>query len=212
MLNEFLEEYRRLEQLLKQIDKLPDTVLDLESILESEDSERLKVCRILRNYSAHHADAKKFINVADGTLSFMRGLNDKLEAKYLSIKSSLVKAPAVKDTVNIKAALIQLAKNRKYFEKSNKVPCLIVMDKTGKPTAQLTADLLAQALELGNYELTTKLSSILASKSAKAKTFIKEAKSFTLVESSVLKYSDKMLTETTVVVDKKGKYTGLVII
>ena len=61
----FLQSYSELETLLKKSSKLPDTVLDYESTLDAEKTEKLKLCRQIRNYCRHHKDYKSFISVSE---------------------------------------------------------------------------------------------------------------------------------------------------
>lgn len=64
---EFLDAYRRLEDALAHGTKLDaSTVLAYENMLSGNDdteaAEKLKVCRIIRNYMTHHADGSTFLS------------------------------------------------------------------------------------------------------------------------------------------------------
>ena len=57
----FLQKYRALEQSLN---PLHMSVLEFESTLSQDDSEALKLCRIMRNYIVHHPNGESFVMVS----------------------------------------------------------------------------------------------------------------------------------------------------
>lgn len=69
MLEKFLEAYKELEQILRE-DNV--SVLDYENSLSEADKEKLKVCRIIRNYASHND--KKFVTCTKEQIKFLEEL------------------------------------------------------------------------------------------------------------------------------------------
>ena len=82
---EFLDSYRRLEDAISHGTKLSATsVLSYENKLandgDTESSEKLKVCRIMRNYMTHHVDGATFLSATPKMTAFIGKQADKVAA------------------------------------------------------------------------------------------------------------------------------------
>ena len=87
MVNKFLDAYRNLENELRYENK---SVLDYENSLKDQNiQEKLKLCRITRNYIAHQDT--KFVSVNKEMIDFIEKL-----AKDINIKSHTVKDEMIK--------------------------------------------------------------------------------------------------------------------
>lgn len=60
----FLEKYKQLEVILRKHN--PDgSVLQYEETLQTEDMEKLRICRQIRNFMQHHHDGQEFLQATD---------------------------------------------------------------------------------------------------------------------------------------------------
>lgn len=99
---QFLDIYRELETELKAT--LNTTVLDYESKLSPPElQERLKICRVMRNYLTHAE--LDFIEVTDKQLTFLEKQTEKIARGKLVAKDKAKKAPLQKEGCTIKATL-----------------------------------------------------------------------------------------------------------
>lgn len=100
-LKDLLEKYKELEQILRNKEKQigDGSVLSYENTLNQDDLEKLKVCRIIRNYCQHHADYSKFMSI-DGMTSFLDKQIKEIEKQESLVKDIMdkTKAPTLKDT------------------------------------------------------------------------------------------------------------------
>ena len=107
----FLQEYSKTEELLKRIDSLPDTVLDYEATLDAELSEKLRLCRQIRNYCRHHTDYKKFISVGEGMLQFIQDVNRELESHFMHVSDKTKRIKALTSANTLQEALLSVWKS-----------------------------------------------------------------------------------------------------
>lgn len=80
---EFLSVYKVLEQILSSRNM---TVLDYESVLSSDDADKLKTCRIMRNYAAHHSDGDSFLCFSEEQLSFVGQLISRIKSSERTVE------------------------------------------------------------------------------------------------------------------------------
>ena len=199
-LEEFLLEYNRLETLLKKSTDKPVMVLDYENSLTDIDvKEKLKVCRILRNYCRHHEDYSAFVDVTDGMLEFIRGVNFELEKPYLHVSDKTKRVTPISGKDSLKTAVELLAKH-----KTGLLPLVNPDGKTGKDSIDgvVTRDmLLGMISESGS----------LSAKIGKAMT----EKIMGLHPEYFVADPGELLEEYTegdiIVVAKNGRYKGIVV-
>ena len=199
-LEEFLLEYNRLETLLKKSENLPDTVLDFENNLDDLDKkEKLKVCRILRNYCRHHEDYGSFIDCSDGMLTFITSLNKDIEKPFLHISDKTKRIPAVSDKDSLKTVT-------ELFSKY-KPPFIALVNQKGKASSddtdgvislEMLADMVAES-----GSLATKIGKVMTEKIKKCQPEFTVAAPDSLLEC--------YQTGENIVVVKAGKYKGIVI-
>ena len=199
ILEEFLSEYTRLEGLLKRTEALPTTVLDYEnSLTDIETREKLKVCRILRNYCRHHEDYAQFITVSDELLRFMKSMNSELEKPFLHVSDKTKRVTPIMGKDSLKATVLQFAKQKVSF-----LPLVVRTERSGDCvigiiSREMLINMIAQ-------------SETLASKIEKSITpkIIKMQPQYTIADPDDL--LETVSDTERVVVVKDGKYKGIVI-
>lgn len=102
MLEKFLVAYKNLEQALRE-DNV--SVLEYENCLNEENKEKLKVCRIIRNYAAHND--KKFIACTKEQIKFLEDLYfDYIRDKDI-VENYYTKLPLTENKLQSIAQVIQ---------------------------------------------------------------------------------------------------------
>lgn len=110
--NLYLEKYKKLEELLKQSQDCPDSIFDLETSYDnSKEAEKLKLCRLVRNYLQHNVDL--FIEPTIEMTNFLDEEIFKLESKFLKVKDQYTRAKAISEDLTFKEAILLL--NTKNF-------------------------------------------------------------------------------------------------
>ena len=95
--SKFLENYKELEKTLALIGT---DVLNYENIFtNSEDSNKLKLCRMTRNYLQHNND-QNFVEPTDKMIKFLENLNKSLLAKTETNAKKMVKTDKIKIDIN----------------------------------------------------------------------------------------------------------------
>ena len=95
--SKFLENYKELEKTLALIGT---DVLNYENIFtNSEDSNKLKLCRMTRNYLQHNND-QNFVEPTDKMIKFLENLNKSLLAKTETNGKKMVKTDKIKVDIN----------------------------------------------------------------------------------------------------------------
>ena len=105
MNEKFLEAYKALEVELR-LDNI--TVLDYENSLEGTDQEKLKVCRIMRNYMSHNDTT--FIQANNDQIKFINNLILEIRKKSHTVKDEMKRIKTMKYSEPIKNILTQIVK------------------------------------------------------------------------------------------------------
>lgn len=105
MNEKFLEAYKALEAELR-LDNT--TVLDYENTLEGTDQEKLKVCRIMRNYMSHNDTT--FIQATNDQIKFINNLILEIRKKSHTVKDEMKRVKTMRYTEPIKNVLTQIVK------------------------------------------------------------------------------------------------------
>lgn len=139
MNNKFLEAYRGLENELRYENK---SVLDYENkIKDSNTQEKLKLCRICRNYMAHQDT--NFVSASKDMIAFIENLTKEIRLSGDIVKNHVKKAKTAYSTDSIKNIIPLCAKN--------KVP--IVDKKSGQVLYIADADFIVKQLAKNNKKL-----------------------------------------------------------
>ena len=101
MNEKFLDAFRALDSELK---LNGTTVLDYENSLDSTNQEKLKVCRIMRNYMSHNDTT--FIAATNEQIKFLDGLTAELRKKAHTVKDEMKKVTPIKYS----AAIVEITK------------------------------------------------------------------------------------------------------
>lgn len=104
-LSKFLDAYKALETAIRNnsslLGRLPfvgencvgiASVRDLEDAVTDEDlRDKLRLCRMVRNYAQHHDDASSFVGISDGMLSFVQSMAKTINLVGGSYKDCMTK-------------------------------------------------------------------------------------------------------------------------
>lgn len=133
----FLQSYSLLEETLKE--KTGQSILDYENTLNrSNEAEKLKVCRILRNYASHHQDGVQFLSLPEMT-KFLESENLQFKSIHVTVEKVAVKQEPITDKTNLKQAVSLLSKAKEKY-----VP---IIGQDRHITGILTPDSLIKAIE-----------------------------------------------------------------
>lgn len=139
MNNKFLDAYRNLENELRAENK---TVLEYENSLQDANvQEKLKLCRITRNYLSHQDT--KFVLATKEMISFIENLTKEIRLNGSLVKDEMKKVKAIYSNENIKNIIQLCAKNI--------VP--IIDKKTNKVLYLVDSDILVKNLASGNKKI-----------------------------------------------------------
>ena len=149
----FIETYKELESLVRE---KYDSVRTYEETLQDEDSKKLQLCRIIRNYIQHNSDYESFISISPGMQSFLDDLVYSLHCKNGILKDhmqSIAKFGCLFNETDsvVDAASMLNKKHRKYG---------IVINKKGEIIGLLTNDVISTAFGLKLLTASTKISKI----------------------------------------------------
>jgi len=135
--SKFLDSFRALETELKCEDK---TILDYENSLDGIDQERMKVCRIMRNYIAHN-DAT-FLTPSNEQIKFLETQVSNILKSANTVKSEMKKIKLVKETELIKNLITIIDKNG-----------FVPLELKNGGIYLVTKDILVHQLALGNKKI-----------------------------------------------------------
>lgn len=127
---DFIYAFTKLETALKE--QYNQTVLQFETGLQETDAdmaEKLKVCRILRNYVSHHSDSIKFVSVSDEQVAFLEDLANRVNG-----------IPALKDCYQRLAPITQNTSREDLMKTlaKSKFGIVPVTDLSGFPIGSLS--------------------------------------------------------------------------
>ena len=122
---EFLTEFKKVEQLIKQVYEPTTTFRDVEQMMEnngeSSVAKKMQICRIVRNYASHDNDLNAFLPVSEETCNYMRELYRIINNEITVAKDSMSRIKPL----DLKDNLIQASK------RLLKLPAIPVVDKNG---------------------------------------------------------------------------------
>ena len=114
-INKFLEAYKNLETEIRNLNP-NDTVYDYENRLSQTDpqkAEKLKVCRINRNFIQHNPDSAKFVGlISDKWIDFLEAETNIIHSKNDLMKKHIYKATPVDAKTSIKDAITIVASSK----------------------------------------------------------------------------------------------------
>lgn len=109
----FLDTYKSLEESIRE--QTGGSVLDYETSLNrSPEGEKLQVCRILRNYAAHHEDGTSFLLLPEQT-AFLEQEILKFQSVHLPVEAVAVKCDPAWPSMTLKQVLTLFRRARDGF-------------------------------------------------------------------------------------------------
>lgn len=137
-LSSFLDCYKYLEENLADCTGM--SVLDYENSLNrSPEGEKLQVCRIIRNYAAHHQDGSAFLAYPQ-MIAFLEEENRKFLSIHTPVKNVAVKCDPVTGKTTCKQAVAMMAKSKEGY-----LP-IVNSEKINNISGILTESMLISAL------------------------------------------------------------------
>lgn len=118
-LNEFLNIYKKIEIALKNQNM---DVKDYEETLDSSESQKLRLCRNIRNYAAHHDDVDLFIEISNDMLTFLTKIFSNITANESHVKDIMNKKAIATENTTLKeiAKIFESSKANIIVIKSSK--------------------------------------------------------------------------------------------
>ena len=89
----FINEYNKLENILSQLSGAPNdaNMKWLEDTLDDiKMRNKLYLCRIMRNYIQHNTDYRKFINITDEMIDFIRYMYKLVYSKLVTVDEYMI--------------------------------------------------------------------------------------------------------------------------
>lgn len=110
---EFLNEFKKVEQLIQQIYGSDKTFRDIELMMdekgETETSKRMQICRNIRNYVSHNPDSHTLIPVPEETVQYLRKLYITFSSQIEKVKDVMSRTKALTKSDTIMYAAQRLA-------------------------------------------------------------------------------------------------------
>lgn len=208
-ITDFLNEYKRLENLLNvnkdtlfklyKADEGFSLVKEYEDILSSDDSQKLRLCRNLRNYIQHNNGADNFISIHPNMVSFLEEINDRINCMNGIVKDkmkTIAKSPITRDTDKINDVTLLFLKK--------KIKQTIVLDKNNNYIGLISIDEILSVIGNNKSTKTTKVKDVMNTNRKDMDYFVQIAK-----ETTPLTEIDK--DKIIIVVDKANKIKGTII-
>lgn len=140
---EFLNEFKKVEQLLQQVYGSNITFRDVEQMMEekgnSATSKKMQLCRNIRNYASHNPDINTFMPIPEEACDYMRKLYAEFERQITTAKDSMSRAKALSAGDNLIYGAQRLAK----------LPAVPVIDKLGVLEGAFDNDVLRKCVADG---------------------------------------------------------------
>lgn len=111
---EFLNEFKNVEQLIQQIHGVNTTFRDVEQMMEESGrldiSKKMQLCRNMRNYASHNPDINSFMPIPEEACAYMRKLYAEFEREITKVKDSMSRTKPLSIRDNISYGAQRLAK------------------------------------------------------------------------------------------------------
>lgn len=191
----FLEEYKKLETAIR--NETGSTVLDYENTMQQDLAEKIKVCRIMRNYAQHNADYVRFLAATADMCDFLRNMTKDVEKDRLRAGDKCKKLQALTLKMSLKDIVQAFAKTKSEW--------LCIVDQDNLPYGIYTREMLVAGLATAG-RLTSSLSSVYDEKASK-----KALKQVFIVKKETKLDEYKPWDKLLVCNEKTGKYEGIII-
>lgn len=146
----FIAVYKELENVLT----VP--VRDYENLLADDTAQKLRLCRMIRNYIQHTGDYEKFIAIAPGMIQFLEETVNSIKLKDGIVKDAMItvaKYGMLSETDIVADASIMMMKKKRTDN--------IVLNKNGVYCGYITKDIISDLFGEGLITGKTKISKIM---------------------------------------------------
>ena len=147
----FLETYKKLETMLRKTEQY-NSVFEYESILtDPETVEKLKLCRLIRNYIVHNENGSDFVVPTNEMISFITKQCAEVQKLVKTVGAICTPVTAIKSDSQ---ATIRMVLKKINDKNLNFYP--VADEKTGKLIGVVDFGNIVVALQHANYKLTAK--------------------------------------------------------
>lgn len=138
----YLEKYKSLEMALRIGLSSDMTVLKYEDTLTGDDADKMRMCRMVRNFLQHTPNASLFIEPTAAMISFIEKQIAYVLARAEKAKDLLYKAPVIKETSSLRET------SKVFVKANNKYHWLPVVDGESKVIGVLTEARVMKAISV----------------------------------------------------------------
>lgn len=142
LVSEFLEKYKSLEMVLRLARGNDMTVLKYEDTLDEDDSDKMRICRVVRNFLQHTPKGDSFIQPTAAMVTFIEKQILLVTAAAEKAKDLAYKAPVIKESMSLQEMAKVFAKAKGKYE------WLPVVDLKGAVLGVLTESRLMEAISM----------------------------------------------------------------
>lgn len=153
MHDKFIESYKELESIVR---NRYESVRVYEDTLPEDDSKKLQICRIVRNYIQHNADYETFISISNGMQSFLDDLIYKFHCENGLLKDHMLSVAKFGCLFNESDLVLDAAS---LLDKKNRQFC-IILNKKGEISGLLTREIISTAFGCKILTASTKISKL----------------------------------------------------
>lgn len=190
---DFLECYKKLEGILRENGRM---VKDYEEMLSESDGNKLRLCRMIRNFLSHEKDGEKYADVSQALYDFLQNMVWSLSEGEIPVSK---KAKAISTGVTFKTPLNEALKglSKKTVLNTEGIP---VFDK-GEYVGLLTTDTIVKAMCKDKFPTAKSQVKVVAE-------FLNKEKLAVVKKTDTLATAAGICNKKPVLVETDGKLTG----
>ena len=142
LVSDFLEKYKSLELMLRVSMGSDMTVLKYEDTLTGDAGDKLRICRVVRNFLQHNPNASGFIQPTQAMVTFIEKEILRVTAQAEKAKDLVYKVPVIKETMTLREAVKVFTKGKGQYK------WLPVVDAKGTVLGVVTESRILQAVSV----------------------------------------------------------------
>ena len=198
LVSDFLEKYKSLELMLRVSMGSDMTVLKYEDTLTGDAGDKMRICRVVRNFLQHNPNASGFIQPTQVMVTFIEKEILRVAAQAEKAKDLVYKIPVIKESMTLREAV------KVFVKAKGQYAWLPVVDSKGLVLGVVTESRLLQAvsvaadLDKGTIEYLIPKSDLVKSSAGVPRVEVTD---------SLDKYAK---ASQDVIVVRNGKYSGVI--
>lgn len=143
---EFLESYKKLEQLMQEIENCSIYEYENKGKISDADANKLSFCRYARNFCVHNADSKTFITVTQPMVNFINKLTNDIQKSVLKAKDVCI-IPSKSKYISKDTTMDIIAPTL------TKQDFVLIMDENKKILGQITKNMILKMMVVDKISL-----------------------------------------------------------